>query len=117
MSTQPVSGGSSNNVSGTAGGSNTKSGTTASSTADPLTDKQTFITLLVAQLKNQDPLNPTDGVQFLSQLTEISSVEQLVDIRQDTDAIEGAMTTSASTGSSTSTTNNTSGNTSGTQQP
>jgi flagellar basal-body rod modification protein FlgD len=54
---------------------------------DPLADKQMFITLLVAQLKNQDPLNPTDGVQFLSQLTQISSVEQLVDIRQDTDIL------------------------------
>src|SRR5581483_2605018 len=75
------------------------SGSTGSSTAtardpvDPLTDKQTFITLLVAQLKNQDPLNPTDGVQFLSQLTEISSVEQLVDIRQDTDVLAKAAAT------------------------
>ncbi|HZU24530.1 MAG TPA: flagellar hook capping FlgD N-terminal domain-containing protein [Bryobacteraceae bacterium] len=74
-------------ASGAATGSTTP---TAKDPVDPLTDKQTFITLLVAQLKNQDPLNPTDGVQFLSQLTEISSVEQLVDIRQDTDILAQA---------------------------
>lgn len=59
----------------------------ASGLLDPLTDKNTFITLLVAQLKNQDPLQPTDGIQFLSQLTQISSVEQLVNIREDTDKL------------------------------
>ncbi|MGI8991052.1 MAG: flagellar hook capping FlgD N-terminal domain-containing protein [Bryobacteraceae bacterium] len=41
---------------------------TASPT-DPksLTSEQTFLKLLVAQIKNQDPLNPTDSVQFVGQ--------------------------------------------------
>ena len=34
-----------------------------------------FLTLMTAQLKNQDPLNPTDSNQFLSQLSELSTVE------------------------------------------
>ena len=63
--------------------------------SNPLTEKQTFISLLVAQLKNQDPLNPTDPNQFLSQLSEINSVEQLVGIRQDTDAMQQALTSLA----------------------
>ena len=58
--------------------------------ADPLAQKQTFLTLLVAQIKNQDPLNPTDSTQFLTQLAQFSQLEQMVAIRNDVDAISGA---------------------------
>lgn len=44
----------------------------AASTAD----YDAFLGLLVAQLKNQDPTNPSDPAQFLSQLASFSSVEQ-----------------------------------------
>lgn len=50
---------------------------------DPLAQKEVFLQLLVAQIKNQNPLNPSDSVQFLTQLSQFSSVEQLVGIRQD----------------------------------
>jgi flagellar basal-body rod modification protein FlgD len=53
---------------------------------DPLADEQTFLKLLVSQLKNQNPLNPTDGTQFVSQLTSYSQLEQLIGIRQNTTA-------------------------------
>ena len=46
--------------------------------ADPLADKTMFLKLLVAQIKNQNPLNPQDGAQFLAQLAQFSQVEQLV---------------------------------------
>lgn len=46
-----------------------------------LTDKAAFLKLLVAQIRNQDPLNPADGVEFLSQLVQFSQVEQLIEIR------------------------------------
>ncbi len=49
----------------------------------PSTD--VFLQLLVAQIKNQDPLNPTDSVQFVSQLAQFSQLEQLIAIRQDLD--------------------------------
>jgi flagellar basal-body rod modification protein FlgD len=39
--------------------------------------KDEFLKLLVAQLKNQDPLNPADGQQMAAQLAQFSSVEQL----------------------------------------
>ncbi len=39
-------------------------------------DYESFLHLLVAQLKHQDPTNPSDGTQFLSQLASFSSVEQ-----------------------------------------
>lgn len=37
---------------------------------------ETFLALLTAQLKNQDPLSPVDSNEFTSQLTEMSGVEQ-----------------------------------------
>ncbi len=36
-----------------------------------------FLELLVAQISNQNPLNPMDGTQYVSQLAEFSSVESL----------------------------------------
>ncbi len=42
--------------------------------------KEDFLLLLVAQLSNQDPLNPMDGQQFAAQLAQFSSLEQLIGI-------------------------------------
>lgn len=39
--------------------------------------KDQFLKLLVAQLKNQDPLNPSNGQEMAAQLAQFSSVEQL----------------------------------------
>lgn len=44
-----------------------------------------FLQLLVAQIKNQDPTNPTDATTFVTQLAQFSSLEQLVAIRGDLD--------------------------------
>lgn len=41
-------------------------------------DFNSFLTLLTAQLRNQDPLNPQDPTQFVAQLASFSSVEQQV---------------------------------------
>jgi len=59
---------------------------TASITNTPL-GKDTFLKLLVAQLKNQDPLNPADGVQFLTQLAQFSQLEQSIAMREDLDLL------------------------------
>lgn len=42
--------------------------------------KEEFLKLLVAQLSNQDPLNPLEGQEFASQLAQFSSVEALLNI-------------------------------------
>lgn len=52
--------------------------------------KDSFLRLLVAQIKNQNPLNPADGVQFLTQLAQFSELEQLLSIREDVGAIRKA---------------------------
>lgn len=52
-------------------------------TASPLkknADINTFMTLLVAQLKNQDPLEPQQGSEFVAQLAQFNSLEQLINI-------------------------------------
>ncbi|HZP00941.1 MAG TPA: flagellar hook capping FlgD N-terminal domain-containing protein [Terriglobia bacterium] len=49
-----------------------------------------FLTLLVEQLKNQDPTQPTDPTQFVSQLVQFNQLEQLIQIRQ---LIQGTTTT------------------------
>ena len=71
----------------------TQATTPASSRSNPLADESTFLTLLVSQLKNQDPLNPTDSTQFVSQLTAYSQLEQLIGINKNT-----AVTTQPATG-------------------
>ena len=53
--------------------------------------KDEFLQLLVAQIKNQDPLNPTDGVQFLSQLAQFQQLENGLNMGQDISAIRADM--------------------------
>ncbi|WAJ29982.1 flagellar hook assembly protein FlgD [Antarcticirhabdus aurantiaca] len=45
-------------------------------------DYNAFLQLLVAQMKNQDPLNPTDPTQQMSQLASFSNVEQSIKLNQ-----------------------------------
>lgn len=49
--------------------------------------KEEFLTLLVAQLSNQDPLNPMDDKEFTSELAEFSSLEQLTNISAGIEAL------------------------------
>jgi len=61
----------------------------AGSTAtDPTVNKQTFLQLLVTQIKNQDPLNPADGTQFLSQLAQFSELEQMINVNTNLQSIK-----------------------------
>ncbi|WP_434624442.1 flagellar hook assembly protein FlgD [Azospirillum sp. B2RO_4] len=42
----------------------------------PTVDYESFLKLLTAQLRNQDPLAPMDATQFMTQLAQLSTVEQ-----------------------------------------
>ncbi len=45
-------------------------------TSASMATEQTFLKLLVAQLANQDPLQPTQGTEFVTQLAQFAQVEQ-----------------------------------------
>lgn len=45
-----------------------------------------FLKMLVAQLKNQDPLNPMDGKDMAAQLAQFSTVEQLITMNKSMEA-------------------------------
>ena len=68
-------------------------GKTATGSTAPLASQDTFLQLLVAQLKNQDPLQPQDGSAFVAQLAQFSNLDQAIGARQDLDAIRQALTT------------------------
>jgi flagellar basal-body rod modification protein FlgD len=69
-----------------------------------LANQATFLQLLVAQLQNQDPLQPQDGTQFVTQLAQFTNLEQTLAMRSDMDSIKSKYVDSAtaSTGTSTS---------------
>ena len=46
-------------------------------------DRDAFLSLLITQLQNQDPLNPTDSVEFTAQLAQFSSLEQLGNVNEN----------------------------------
>lgn len=63
-----------------------------------------FLTMLVAQLENQDPLNPQDSADFAAQLAQFSSVEQLVAVRTGIDQLVANSTPGAEVGAATAAT-------------
>lgn len=66
--------------------------TTTSSGSDRLAaDKNTFLKLLVAQLTNQDPLNPTEDKEFITQLAQFTSLEQLQSINEGVETLNETM--------------------------
>jgi len=46
-------------------------------------DKGAFMKLLVTQLKNQDPLEPTNNEEFVAQLANFSSLEQMEQLNEN----------------------------------
>ena len=50
-------------------------------------DYDAFLTLLVTQLRNQDPTEPTDNAELMAQLASFSSVEQQVQINEKLEAL------------------------------
>src|SRR3954462_2993200 len=65
-------------VNGTSASTATTAATaSASVTASSQLDSDTFLKLLVAQLKYQDPTSPSDATQFLSETAQFSVVQKL----------------------------------------
>ena len=68
-------------------GSTSTSALTQTSQTTPVQDsmgKDTFLKLLVAQMKYQDPMNPTDSSQFLAQSAQFTALEKMQDVADKT---------------------------------
>ncbi len=87
-------------ITSTSSATSTANGSMAAATAaltgnNNLANEGTFLKLLVAQLQNQDPLQPQDGTQFVTQLAQFSGLEQNLAMRSDLDAIKAHVVGSA----------------------
>jgi flagellar basal-body rod modification protein FlgD len=70
-----------NDAAGTTGTSNTNSSSGASSNSATISAND-FLTLLVTEMQNQDPTATTDPNEYINQLVNVNSLEQLIGINQ-----------------------------------
>ena len=54
---------------------------------DDAMGKEDFLMLLVAQLENQDPMNPQDATEFTAQLAQFSQLEQLTNVNESLEGL------------------------------
>lgn len=59
--------------------------------AEAAMGKDAFLKLLVTQLENQDPLNPTDNTEFVAQLAQFSSLEGIQNLNTSLGDMKGSM--------------------------
>lgn len=62
--------------------SSSSTATTTTGTNSP--DKDMFLQLLVAQMRNQDPANPTDSSEFLAQTAQFTALEKMQEVADQT---------------------------------
>ncbi len=76
------------------------SSTSSSSSTDSSTiSANDFLTLLVTEMQNQDPTADTDPNEYINQLVQVNSLEQLIDINQNLQTVLGAASAQASSNS------------------
>ncbi len=74
----------------------TSNGATSGQSAATLADNfDTFLTILTAQIQNQDPLEPLDSTQFTQQLVQFSGVEQQIKSNQNLEKLISSSQSSA----------------------
>lgn len=69
----------------------TNSPSSTSTTDNSTITANDFLTLLVAELKNQDPTQPTDPTQYIQQLVGVNSLQQLISINQGMTNLDNAI--------------------------
>lgn len=79
---------------GTGGSSSTSSGSNSLATTGTTLGGTDFLTLMLAQLKNQDPTNPVDSSTFLTQLSELSEVQGITQLNTSFTALSNSLSSS-----------------------
>ena len=69
-------------MTGSTSDSDTSGSTTTSSSSSATITANDFLTLLVTEMKNQDPTASTDPNEYINQLVQVNSLEQLISINQ-----------------------------------
>lgn len=80
--------------------SNASANSGSSTVAASSISSNDFLTLLVTEMKNQDPTANNDPNQYVNQLVQVNSLEQLIDINQNLKEALGTTTTPPATGKS-----------------
>ncbi len=62
----------------------------AKTTGDSALGKDSFLQLLVAQMENQNPLDPQDNTQFVAQLAQFSSLESMNNLNSTVESFMGS---------------------------
>ncbi len=83
-------------TSGTSGTSSSSSSSDSSATISA----NDFLTLLVTEMQNQDPTATTDPNEYINQLVNVNSLEQLIDINQTLSTDVGSPASASSNGTS-----------------
>ncbi|MCK1363664.1 flagellar hook assembly protein FlgD [Bradyrhizobium sp. 40] len=86
------------NVTSATDSTSKSSSSTSSTTSSTGVDYNTFLQLLVAEMKNQDPTNPMDTSQYMSQFAQLSSVEQAMQTNTKLDALLSSQSLSQANG-------------------
>jgi flagellar basal-body rod modification protein FlgD len=81
-------------LAGPANGNNGDNSDSSSSSAT--ISANDFLTLLVTEMQNQDPTDQTDPNEYIDQLVQVNSLEQLIDINQNLSTALGISSTSSS---------------------
>ncbi len=58
--------------------------------SEDMINRDEFLTLFVAQLRHQDPLNPLDSSEFTAQLAQYSSLEQLLKVNENLESLKAS---------------------------
>jgi flagellar basal-body rod modification protein FlgD len=75
-------------ISSQSAGGATSAGFSPTTTGTNAMGKDVFLRLLVSQLQNQDPLNPSDPTEFTAQLAQFASLEQLSAVNENLYALK-----------------------------
>ena len=73
-------------------GASTSGASTSAASTDPAAQQDRFLKLLVAQLNNQDPMNPMDNAQMTTQMAQINTVVGINQLNSTMEAMSSQFT-------------------------